>query len=454
MKFLSGDTIAAIATACGHGGIGVIRVSGPAVEKLALAVVGALPPVRYAQFARFLDARGQVIDEGLVLLFKKPASFTGEDVLELHAHGSPVVLDLLMARLLDLGARPAQAGEFSLRAFLNNKYDLAQLEAIATLIDCASGRAARCAQRVLQGDFSAAVHGIHTAITALRVLVEAGLDFSAEEEIPTIQHSEVGERIAAIRQDIQRLHGRAHQGALLSGCLQMVIAGQPNVGKSSLLNRLAGKQEAIVSDMPGTTRDVLASEVLIHGMPVKVLDTAGLREATDNSIEDEGIRRARQAMHQADLVLLLADASLGVSSFEQQLMTELAARRVRFLCCLNKIDLLPTKHSSTAQWLGVSAKTGAGVEALYALICEHRGGQASHDAREDEITARRRHLDALQSADQCLARAADHCHADGGNDDVIAEELCNAQQSLGLITGEYSNEDLLGDIFSQFCVGK
>lgn len=456
LKFITGDTIAAIATPSGRGGIGIVRASGPQVESLARAVLGLVPPVRQARFFRFLDAQNHTIDQGLALLFKAPASFTGEDILELHAHGSPVVLDLLMSRLLDLGARHAQAGEFSLRAFLNGKYDLTQLEAIAALIDCASEQAARSAQRALQGDFSAMVHGIHSAITALRVLIEAGLDFSAEEDVSTIGAEEVRHRVIAIRQDLKRLHARARQGALLSGGLQLVIVGQPNVGKSSLLNRLAGNEEAIVSGVAGTTRDVLKSEVLIHGMPVRILDTAGLRKETGSSIEDEGIRRAYRAMHQADLVLLLADAVLGASAFEKKLMGELTARKVRFLPCLNKIDLLSGQKTAANQWLGISAKTGAGLKELNAAIRSHGVVDTAHDANEDAITARRRHLDALQACDQFLLRALDCCRPTtaGGGDELMAEELHGAQQSLAVITGEYSNEDLLGDVFSQFCIGK
>ncbi len=446
----AGDTIVAIATPSGRGALGVVRVSGPRVGAIARALLGRVPPPRHAGLRRFRDADGTAIDEGLALMFKAPASFTGEDMLELHAHGSPVVLDRLVARLAALGARPAGPGEFSRRAFLNGKYDLTQLEAVADLIASVGAAAARCAQRSLQGEFSAQVQTLCDEIAELRARIEASLDFS-DEDVDPAHGDEIAAALHGLSVRLADLRRRARRGAALRAGAEIVIAGQPNVGKSSLLNRLAARDEAIVSAHAGTTRDVLKSDVLVGDVPVRVLDTAGLRTAGDE-IEQEGVRRARAACRHADLVLLVVDARAGMDEIEKELAAEFDADDIPWLAVHNKRDLADAPAIEEAAALLVSAKTGAGVDALAAQIAARlSGGTAAGDA-EDAIIARRRHLVALAAAERAAGRAGGHLAT--GAPELLAEELRTAQQALGTITGARTTEELLGDIFSRFCIGK
>lgn len=428
--------------------MGIVRVSGPRVTVIARAVLGKIPPVRQMALRGFLGAGGEIIDEGCAVIFRKPASFTGEDTLELHTHGSPVVLDQLVERITSLGARPAGPGEFSRRAFLNGKYDLVQLEAIADLIASADTAAARCAQRSLMGGFSRELGRIRAGLVGLRAQVEAALDFP-DEDISPATRDEAGAQLESLAEHIARLKRRATQGARLFAGGEVVIAGQPNVGKSSLLNRLAGCEEAIVSATPGTTRDVLKREVLLGRLPVRVLDTAGLRESGDK-VEQEGVRRAREACRSADLVLVVVDARSGPGEAEKMLLADLERHAVPWLVVCNKQDLCAQTATDDGQWR-VSAKTGAGIDALAASIAVRLGGGGEADA-DDAIIARRRHLAALEEAASAVERACEH-HA-AGVAELMAEELQSAQQALGRIFGEQTNEELLEDIFSRFCIGK
>ncbi len=443
------DTIAAVATPPGRGGIGVVRISGPAARAIAEKLLGKLPVPRHAAFARFRDAGGNPIDEGLALYFPAPHSYTGEDVLELHGHGGPVVLDMLLQRTLALGARPARAGEFTERAFLNDKLDLAQAEAVADLIDAGSQAAARAALRSLEGDFSNQVRALTERLIQLRMHVEAAIDFP-EEEIDFLADEKIGNRVAALDADLKQLLAMAQQGQLLHDGMVLVLAGRPNAGKSSLLNALAQRDAAIVSDIPGTTRDVLREYIQLDGLPLHIVDTAGLRPARD-VIEAEGVRRAKAELERADRVLLIVDdtqpASGDVELF-QQLPPGLAHTVVR-----NKIDLTG-RTPGIRQQDGVtevllSAKTGNGLELLRQHLKECVG---FHPVAEGSFSARRRHLDAIQRAQAHLVTAHGHAQARAG--ELLAEELRQAQQALGEITGEFTADDLLGRIFASFCIGK
>jgi tRNA modification GTPase len=445
------DTIAAIATPPGRGGIGVIRLSGPRVPAIACEILGALPEPRRAVLRVFKDARGEMLDGGLALYFPAPASFTGEDVLELHGHGGPVVLDMLLARTLELGARLAQPGEFSRRAFLNDKLDLAQAEAIADLIDSGSAEAARAAVRSLQGEFSQAVRALTEAVTETRMHVEAAIDFP-EEEVDFLADSALRARIAAAVELCEQIFARARQGALLREGMTVVIAGRPNAGKSSLLNRLAGYEAAIVTDIPGTTRDVLRERIHIDGMPLHVADTAGLRDEAD-IVEAEGIRRAHQEMQRADRILYLIDATRLLD--DGAIRAEMAAlpAEIPITAVVNKIDLTgtsPRYEPSQPPRLHVSATTGEGLDLLREHLKECMGFQG---ADAGTISARRRHLDALARSDQHL-REAERQLTEQRAGELMAEELRQAQQCLAEITGEFTSDDLLGRIFSTFCIGK
>ncbi len=444
-------TIAALATPPGRGGIGVVRVSGPAVRAIAAAVLGTVPRPRYAHYARFIDACGTPIDAGIALFFPAPHSFTGEDVLELHAHGGPVVLDMLLARLLALGARLAQPGEFSQRAFLNGKIDLAQAEAIADLIDAGSQAAARSALRSLAGEFSQRVHACVAQLIALRTYVEAAIDFP-EEEIDFLSDTRLLDDLATLARALDDLAAAAHQGRLLHDGITVVLAGLPNAGKSSLLNALARQDAAIVSPIPGTTRDVLRERIELDGLPLHVIDTAGLRPSGD-PIEAEGVRRARAAMQSADRILLLVDDQQDLAQQRAALQPHLPAG---LPCTLvrNKIDLTgrPPGAQGSAHDLSIalSAKTGAGVDALRAHLKDCMGYRP---AGEGTFMARRRHLEALARARQHVAHGRAQL-AQQRAGELLAEELRLAQQALGEITGEFTSEDLLGRIFASFCIGK
>jgi tRNA modification GTPase len=449
------DTIAAIASAPGRGAVGVIRVSGPNVPQIAASMLGSLPPPRVAQLAHFLGGGGDSIDRGLALYFPAPASYTGEHVLELQGHGGVLVLDLLLKRLLEMGCRMARPGEFSERAFLNGKIDIAQAEAIADLIDAGSAAAARAAIRSMQGEFSAHVHALQEQITELRTLVEAAIDFP-DEELDFVPGSILGDRIAKIFIGFDLIFAAARQGALLREGLNVVIAGKPNAGKSSLLNRLAGDEIAIVTDQPGTTRDVLRQQVHLDGMPVNLIDTAGLR-ATADVVEAEGVRRAVAELGRADRVLYILDAAAPVSeSGAPDLAAELTElpQGVPVTLIFNKIDLIGAQpsvdESRDPPQVFLSAKTGAGLDLLRAHL-KSRAGYRSGES--GALSARRRHLDALERARSSVAQAAQILTTTRAFE-LFAEELRDAQLALGEITGEFTSDDLLGEIFSSFCIGK
>lgn len=443
----STDTIAAVATPSGRGGVGIVRVSGPATRAIADAILGSCPPPRYARYQSFYAAEGTALDEGIALFFPGPNSFTGEDVLELQGHGGPVLMDMLLQRCLELGARPARPGEFSERAFLNDKLDLVQAEAIADLIDSGSQRAARCALRSLQGDFSKAVDAVLERLIAIRTYVEAALDFP-EEEVDFLADSAVSSRLDQLEQDLGDLLAKAGQGSLLREGLHLVIAGRPNAGKSSLLNALAGHEAAIVTDVAGTTRDVLREWIQIDGMPVHVIDTAGLRES-DDPVEQEGIRRAWKEIEKADLVLLLIDASQGFTAEDEEILQQLP-EHLPVIEVYNKIDLTGAPPSCNGNKVWISARTGSGVDALKQLLEASVGYESN---TEGLFTARRRHLRALESTLEAIERAK-HELASNQAGELVAEELRVAQEKLGSITGRFTSDDLLGEIFTSFCIGK
>ncbi len=437
------DTIAAIATPPGRGGIGIIRVSGARVPDIARALLGELPDARHATHALFRDADGATLDDGLALYFPDQNSFTGEPVLELHGHGGPAVLDRMLAHVLSLGARAARAGEFSERAFLNGKLDLAQAEAIADLIDSASDEAVRAALRSLSGEFSTLVHAVVDGVTEVRAFVEAAIDFP-DEEADFFADGEVASRVRSLIAQVDALLVEARQGALLRDGLVVVIAGAPNAGKSSLLNRLAGHDAAIVTPTPGTTRDVLREDIVISGMPVRIIDTAGLREAAD-AIEQEGVRRARDEISHADRVLQVVDASDKAPT--PVLDAALVGRPVTIV--RNKIDLTGEPAGCDGDTARVSAKTGAGLDALRAHLKSVAGWREGGGT----FSARRRHLDALARARRHLVEGLEALETRHAGE-LLAEELRLAQHALGEITGTVTTEDLLGKIFSSFCIGK
>ena len=435
---LTRDTIAAIATPAGRGGIGVVRVSGPAVPRIAAAILKALPQPRRATFSGFRNRDGEAIDEGLALYFPAPHSYTGEAVLELQGHGGPVVMQGLLRACLDAGARLAEPGEFTRRAFLEGKLDLAQAEAVADLIEAASAEAARSALRSLSGEFSAAIGALQARLVDLRALTEAMLDFP-EEEVDALHREDAAARLAQVRQSLGEVLAKSRQGSLLRAGIHVVLAGRPNVGKSSLLNRLAGEERAIVTPIPGTTRDALREPILIEGVPVIVVDTAGLRESSDE-IERLGIQRTRHELARADLVIAVFEATRG-----QDALPDLPAAPAR-IDVYNKIDLAP-EFAPPANAVAVSAKTGAGLETLRRRILQAAGWSTGG---EPVFLARERHLRALDRAVTHLAAAA----AETPRWEFFAEELRLAHAALGSITGEFSADDLLGEIFKRFCIGK
>ncbi|ENO82813.1 tRNA modification GTPase TrmE [Thauera sp. 27] len=441
------DTIAAVATAPGRGGIGVVRVSGSGLLGFAQALCGRQPQPRLAQFSRFVDGEGRPIDEGILLYFPAPASFTGEDVLELQGHGGPVVMQLLLERCLGLGARLAEPGEFTRRAFLNGKLDLAQAEGVADLIEASTAAAARSAVRSLSGRFSEEVHRIVDRLVDLRMLVEATLDFP-EEEIEFLERARAMPRLEGVRGELEALLDRAGQGALLRSGLNVVLVGAPNVGKSSLLNQLAGEERAIVTDIAGTTRDALRETIQIEGIPLHVIDTAGLRDTAD-TVERLGIERTWREIERADVIVRLVDASVSATADD-----ELAGRLpggVERITVVNKIDLVSAAAGREEQagqvTVRVSARTGEGVDLLRAELLRVAGW---HAHGEDVVLARERHLQALRMALGHVCAAGEQLAAL----ELFAEELRLAQERLGEITGEFGADDLLGEIFSRFCIGK
>lgn len=449
MRYLN-DTIAAQATPTGRGGVGIIRVSGPAVADIARAVLGALPAPRYAQYQAFKDPQGQTIDMGLALYFPSPHSFTGEDVLELQAHGGPVVMDLLLRTVVQHGARLARPGEFSERAFFNNKLDLVQAEAIADLIDAGSEQAARAALRSLQGEFSGAIKRLVQAITELRMYVEAAIDFP-EEEIDFLAEGQVQQRIATLQKTLRDIQHQAQQGSLLKEGIHIVLAGQPNAGKSSLLNALAGRDAAIVTPIAGTTRDVVREEILLDGLPVHIVDTAGLRVSHD-LVEQEGIRRTWRAIDTADCIVLLVDDTQGWRQADDDILQQLPPSLPRIIV-YNKVDVTgkPVGQTSatTNTTINLSAQQGSGINVLIDALKAQAGFVA---AGNGTFMARRRHLTALANASVSIQRAAEQTENKQG--ELVAEELLQAQHQLSEITGQFSSDDLLGKIFSSFCIGK
>lgn len=448
---MKSDTIAAIATATGRGGVGVIRISGSNLLPFAFALTGKAPGARHATLANFMAADGTAIDSGLLLHFPAPHSFTGEDVLELQGHGGMVVMQMLLARCLDLGARLAEPGEFSRRAFLNGKMDLAQAEAVADLIDAATTSAARSAVRSLQGEFSRAIGELNEGLINLRMLVEATLDFP-EEDIDFLKAANAFGRLDRLQAALASVFDRAGQGKLLQSGLHVVLAGQPNVGKSSLLNRLAGDDLAIVTAVAGTTRDALRSTIQIEGIPLHIIDTAGLRE-TDDEVEKIGIERSWREIERADVVLLLVDARTGVGDADREILARLPAGLKR-ITVHNKIDLSgapPERHDEAdSVAISLSAKANRGIELLRGELLRIAGW---HPA-EDVFIARERHLRALAAAQEHVAAARQVVDGPLPALELFAEELRLAQQSLGAITGEFTADDLLGVIFSRFCIGK
>lgn len=442
------DIIAAIATAAGRAGIGVIRLSGRGLSAVAEQITGRTLVPRRATLCEFLDPHGAAIDQGLALYFPSPHSYTGEDMLELQGHGGPIVLQLLLKRCLELGARVAEPGEFTRRAFINDKLDLAQAESVADLIDATTAEAARCAVRSLRGRFSECIHELTRALIELRALVEATLDFP-EEEIDFLKQSDAEGRLHLAQQKLDAVLDASRQGSLLREGIHIVLAGQPNVGKSSLLNRLAGEDLAIVTDIPGTTRDAIRQTIDVGGVPAHIIDTAGLRDSVD-PVEKIGIARTWEAIEKADLVLLLIDATRGETPEDRAILVRLP-QRLPCLRVMNKVDLagrLPAREvveSAPRVWL--SAKTGAGIDLLREALLEAVGW---HSTGEGVFMARARHLQALNQAHENLQRAA----ALGKRPELFAEELRLAQEALSSITGEFTADDLLGEIFSRFCIGK
>ncbi len=432
------ETIAAVATPAGRGGIGVVRVSGPAVRHIAKALLGEPPPPRHASFVTFHNTRGEAVDRGIALFFPAPRSYTGEDVLELQGHGGPVVVQEVLGACLDAGARLAEPGEFTRRAFLEGRIDLAQAEAVADLIDAASREAARSAVRSLSGEFSAAIDGLRVKIVELRALTEAMLDFP-EEEIDALHRKDALARLAALRRALEEILAKSRQGSILRRGVHVVLAGAPNVGKSSLLNRLAGEERAIVTPIPGTTRDALREPVQIDGVPLTLVDTAGLRASGDR-IEQLGMERTRREVASADIVLLVAEATMAPVP-----VAGIPADAAR-LMVYNKIDLHPA-FTAPAGALTVSARTGAGLDALRKAILDAAGWS---NAGESVFLARERHVRALRACEQHLERAASLTD----RWELFAEELRLAHDQLGRITGSFTSEDLLGEIFSRFCIGK
>ncbi|MGH8743074.1 MAG: tRNA uridine-5-carboxymethylaminomethyl(34) synthesis GTPase MnmE [Burkholderiales bacterium] len=443
----TGTIIAAIATAPGRAGIGVVRVSGPNLKSLVQGLLGKIPKPRQATLCNFHDENMRTLDQGIALYYPAPHSYTGEDVLELQGHGGPAVLLLLLRRCLALGARPAEPGEFTRRAFLNDKLDLAQAESVADLIEATTAEAAKSAMRSLQGAFSAEVNALTQALIELRTLVEATLDFP-EEDVDFLEESDAAGKLQAIRRQLEKVLQAARQGSILREGITVVLAGRTNVGKSSLLNRLAGEEVAIVTAHPGTTRDAIRQAIEIEGVPLHVIDTAGLRD-TQDEVEKIGIARTWAAIEKADAVLLVID-STEKSEHEREVFARLPQALLR-ICIYNKIDLLPAapkvENVAGETRIYLSAKTGAGVDLLRAQLLEAVGWNPTG---EGLFMARERHLSALREAGQHLA-AAQEIHA---QPELFAEELKLAQNALSGITGEFTTDDLLGEIFSRFCIGK
>lgn len=448
MRIENTDTIAAIATPPGNGGVGIIRISGSSVPDIARQLLNKPIQPRVAHYSSFTDNDGAIIDSGIALYFPAPASYTGEHILELQGHGGSVVLDMLLRRVLSLGVRLANPGEFTERAFLNNKLDLAQAEAVADLIESSTEQSARSAQKSMQGVFSAQINQLVEELTELRIYVEAAIDF-VDEEIDFLTDGIVENRIVRLLGRIQQIQKTARQGRLLRDGMTVVLAGKPNAGKSSLLNALAGHEAAIVTDIAGTTRDILRERIQLDGMPLHIIDTAGLRES-DNAVEREGIRRAREEIHKADKVLLLIDAR----EPESQTLLETLPKDINVTRVYNKIDLLgikpEIKQTGQVTEIYLSIKIGVGME----LLTEHlKQSVGFNDGGENVFIARRRHLDALDKGLEFVQSALNQLQTSRAGE-LVAEDLRQAQNNLAEITGQFTSDDLLGKIFSSFCIGK
>jgi len=440
------DTIAAIATPPGRGGIGVLRISGPACTGIAEALLGRRLPPRRATLANFRNIHGDTLDRGVALYFPAPGSYTGEDVLELQAHGGPVLLDLLLKSALAAGARQARAGEFTERAFLNEQLDLSQAEAVADLIDAASERAVRAARRSLEGEFSKRVHAITEGLIALRATIEAGLDF-AEDDPGVLATEAIAEALDGLIEQLNSTRQAAQSGRRLQNGYTVVIAGAPNVGKSSLLNRLCGKDSAIVTSVPGTTRDPVTESIIMDGLLLELIDTAGLRESQD-TVERLGIQRALEHSRNADLVLLVFEDQHGPGA-QGQALSEALPPGCECLLVQNKIDQNPERYGVCPGAAAISAKTGVGIDELLKRIQRHAGAIAA----EGEFSARQRHVQALDhTLDHLMTARGQYLHVQ--ERELLAEELRLSQQALEAITGRFSSDDLLGRIFSSFCIGK
>lgn len=455
MTLANNDTITAQATPPGRGGVGIVRISGPMAKQISEQIVKTDLKPRYAYYGAFYDGTDQEIDQGIAIYFPGPNSFTGEDVLELQGHGGPVIMDILLRRVVECGARLANPGEFSERAFLNDKMDLTQAEAIADLIDSSSEQAARCALKSLQGAFSNRVHQLVESLTLLRIYVEAAIDFP-EEEIDFLADGKVAGDLQVIIDQLADVKQEARQGSLIREGMNVVIAGRPNAGKSSLLNALAGKDSAIVTDIAGTTRDVLREHIHIDGMPLHIIDTAGLRDAPDE-VERIGINRAWEEIQKADRVLLMVDSTTTATDDPEQIWPEFVSKledKSKITVIRNKCDLTSEEpnigehHGHTL--ISLSAKADIGIENLRQHLKDCMGYA---NTTEGGFLARRRHIDALNRAESLLLTGQDQLLACGAGE-LLAEDLRQAQQHLSEITGEFSSDDLLGRIFSSFCIGK
>ena len=442
------DTIAAIATASGAGGIGVVRVSGPLSQAIANRILGHCPTPRHAAYLPFLDENQQLIDRGIAIFYPNPNSYTGEDVLELQAHGGTALMQLILARCIALGARQAEPGEFTRRAYLNDKMDLAQAEAVADVINASTIEAARSAVRSLSGEFSNSINQVLAKLVNLRMYVEACLDFP-EEEIDFITQGKVSEKLADVARELNMVFAKAKQGSLLREGIHVVLIGQPNVGKSSLMNALAGEEVAIVTAIAGTTRDTIKSAIQIQGVPLHIVDTAGLRE-TEDEVEKSGILRTWRATETADIALLLIDTAHGITEVEKSILDRLP-QEIAKIWVHNKIDVsreTPEIHETDIEThIYLSAKTGQGLDLLKTQLLKQVGYQA---IGEGAFMARARHLQALTQVSQHLQNASLQINSA----ELVAEELRLAQESLSNITGEFTPDDLLGEIFSKFCIGK
>ena len=456
----SQDTIAAIATASGAGGIGVVRVSGSLVKHIADVILGQCPSPRYAAYLDFKDADNQLIDRGIAIYYNNPHSYTGEDVLELQAHGGTALMQLLLARCIELGARQADPGEFTQRAYLNEKLDLAQAEAVMDVINAATAEAAKSAMRSLSGEFSNRINVLLSKLIDLRLYVEACLDFP-EEEIDFITQGRVAEKLSAIQNELADIFAKAKQGSLLREGINVVLVGQPNVGKSSLMNQLAGEEIAIVTPIAGTTRDTIKNVIQINGVPLHIIDTAGLRE-TDDEVEKFGIARTWTSLQTAHIALLLVDAAHGITDVEESILDRLP-RDLPKIWVHNKIDLSEESQkieqnvasnviSALAQetHIFISAKFGVGLDLLKNHLLQIVDWRTSADGGEGVFMARARHLDALTNVNLYLNSATSQM----GSAELVAEDLRLAQDALSSITGEFTPDDLLGEIFSRFCIGK